>query len=299
MRRRLRDSLENAGYQVLETASAAGALAACRRESPAVAVLQAGLRSEDGRTALERVKADPQAFGIAVVLVQPRDVQLAEALAALRGGAADLIIEPLRPADVIARVRAAARTKELQDEFVAQTQRLEALLHEDPLTRLLNRRSVLTQLEGMISGARRHHRPISVAMIDIDHFKALNDRYGHAVGDHALTTVSRAMRRRLRGEDLLGRLGGEEFLAVLPDADAEAAAITAEKLRAGVAEQRVTLGEEDVEVTVSIGWATWSGESVEDLVRCADEALYDAKLNGRDAVRGAVELPAATLPRRR
>jgi diguanylate cyclase (GGDEF)-like protein len=295
----VRDPLENAGYQVLETSSAAGALAACRRESPEVAVLQAGLRSDDGRTVLERVKADPVAFGVAVVLVQPRDVRLAEAVAALHGGAADLIVEPLRSADVIARVRAAARTKELQDEFVAQTQRLESLLHEDPLTRLLNRRSVLTQLEGMISGARRHHRPISVAMIDIDRFKALNDRYGHHVGDRALTHVARAMRRRLRGEDLLGRLGGEEFLAVLPDADADAAAVAAEKLRAGVAEQRVTLGEEEIDVTVSIGWATWSGESAEDLVRRADEGLYDAKLHGRDAVRGAAEPPAATLPRRR
>jgi diguanylate cyclase (GGDEF)-like protein len=299
VRRRLRAPLEDAGHQVLEASSAAGALAACRRESPSVAVLQAGLRAEDGRTTLERIKADPEAFGVAVVLVQPRDVALAEAVAALRNGAADLIVEPLRPADVVARVRSAARTKELQDEFVAQTQRLETLLHEDPLTRLLNRRSVLTQLEGMISGSRRHHRPISVAMIDIDHFKALNDRYGHQTGDRALTTVSRTMRERLRGEDLLGRLGGEEFLAVLPDADVDAAAITAEKLRAGVAGVRVIAGEEELQVTVSVGWATWIGESAEDLVRRADEALYDAKLDGRDTVRGPSGAAAATLHRRR
>ena len=299
-RRRLRDTLEHAGHPVLETDSAAGAVAACRRESPAVAVVQATLCGEDGRTALERLKGDPDAFGVAVVIVAPRDVSLDAALASLRAGAADLIVEPLKPADVIARVRAAARTKELQDEFVAQTQRLEALLHEDPLTRLLNRRSVLTQLEGMISGARRHHRPISVAMIDVDHFKALNDRHGHQAGDRALTAVSRSMRERLRGEDLLGRLGGEEFLAVLPDADVHAASIAAEKLRAGVAEVRATAGEEELRVTVSVGWATWGGESAEDLVRRADEALYEAKLDGRDAVRGAgAATAAATLPRRR
>jgi two-component system cell cycle response regulator len=300
VRRRLREPLEHAGHQILETDSAAGAVAACRRESPAVAVIHAGLRAEDGRTALERLKADPEAFGVAVVLVQPRDVALDEAVAALRRGAADLIVEPLRPADLIARVRAAARTKELQDEFVAQTQRLETLLHEDPLTRLLNRRSVLTQLEGMISGARRHHRPISVAMIDVDYFKALNDRHGHQVGDRALTAVARSMRELLRGEDLLGRLGGEEFLAVLPDADVRAASVAAEKLRAGVAGIRLTAGEEEIGVTVSVGWATWGGESTEDLVRRADEALYDAKLDGRDTVRGSGEAAAAaTLPRRR
>jgi diguanylate cyclase (GGDEF)-like protein len=260
----------------------------------------AALRADDGRTVLECLKGDPDAFGVAVVLVQPRDVSVVTAAASLRGGAADLIVEPLKAADVIARVRAAARTKELQDEFVAQTQRLEALLHEDPLTRLLNRRSVLTQLEGMISGARRHHRPISVAMIDVDHFKSLNDRYGHQVGDRALTAVARTMRERLRGEDLLGRLGGEEFLAVLPDADVRAASVAAEKLRDGVAGIRLTAGEEEIRVTVSVGWATWGGESAEDLVRRADEALYDAKLDGRDTVRGSGETaPAATLPRRR
>jgi two-component system, cell cycle response regulator len=300
VRRRLREPLEKAGHQILETDTAAGALAACRRESPEVAVVQAGLRAEDGRSALERLKGDTEAFGVAVVLVQPRDVKLDEAVAALRGGAADLLVEPLRPADILARVRAAARTKELQDEFVAQTQRLESLLHEDPLTRLLNRRSVLTQLDGMISGARRHHRPISVAMIDVDHFKALNDRYGHQVGDRALTMVARTMRERLRGEDLLGRLGGEEFLAVLPDADLDAAAVAAEKLRAGVAGTRLTAGEEDVQVNVSVGWASWGGESAEDLIRRADEALYEAKLGGRDVVRGATTgRPAATLPGRR
>jgi diguanylate cyclase (GGDEF)-like protein len=299
VRRRLSEILEQAGHPVLETDSAAGAVAACRRESPAVAVVQAALRGEDGRTALERLKGDPDAFGVAVVIVQPRDVSLDTAVASLRGGAADLLVEPLRPADVIARVRAAARTKELQDEFVAQTQRLESMLHEDPLTRLLNRRSVLTQLEGMISGARRHQRPISVAMIDVDHFKALNDRHGHQAGDRALTAVARSMRERLRGEDLLGRLGGEEFLAVLPDADLHAASTTAEKLRAGVAAIGLTAGEEELRVTVSVGWATWGGESAEDLVRRADEALYHAKLDGRDAVRGAGEAAAATLPRRR
>jgi diguanylate cyclase (GGDEF)-like protein len=299
VRRRLRESLEQAGCHVLEADSAAGALTACRRERPAVALLQAGLRTEDGRTLLECFKGDSDAFATAVVLVQPRDVGLDDALAALQGGATDLLVEPLRGPDVVARVRAAARTKDLQDEFVAQTQRLESMLHEDPLTRLLNRRSVLTQLEGMISGARRHHRPISVAMIDVDHFKALNDRFGHQVGDRALTTVARSMRERLRAEDLLGRLGGEEFLAVLPDASAEAAAVAAEKLRAGVAAQRISTGEEHVPVTVSVGWADWQGETAEELVRRADAALYDAKLDGRNTVRGAAQGQTATLPGRR
>ena len=145
-----------------------------------------------------------------------------------------MLIEPVIPAEVIARVRAAARTKTLQEELVGQYRRLETMLHEDPLTGLFNRRYVLTRLAGLISGARRHGRPLSVAMIDIDHFKPSTTRYGHDAGDAALVAITIALRDRLRAEDELGRLGGEEFLALLPDAGDDAAAVVAESLRASV-----------------------------------------------------------------
>ena len=167
-----------------------------------------------------------------------------------------------------------------------QSARLEALLFADPLTGLSNRRFILTQLAGAVSAARRHERPLSIAMIDIDHFKAVNDEHGHAAGDRVLAAIAHAMRRHLRAEDQLGRLGGEEFLALLPDADADAAAAAAEKLRASV---------EAAGVTVSIGWAAWEGESADELLGRADDALYEAKARGRDCVVGA----PATLPRRR
>ena len=115
---------------------------------------------------------------------------------------------------------------------MGQYRRLETMLHEDPLTGLFNRRYVLTRLAGLISGARRHGRPLSVAMIDIDHFKRVNDAHGHEAGDAALVSTTIALRDRMRAEDELGRLGGEEFLALLPDAGAEAAGVVAESLRA-------------------------------------------------------------------
>ena len=119
----------------------------------------------------------------------------------------------------------------LQEELVVQSRRLEAMIFEDPLTGLANRRFILTQLGGHVSGARRHGRPLSIAMLDIDHFKAFNDRHGHAAGDHVLAEVDpHAAHAPARGGQL-GRLGGEEFLALLPDTDAAAAARTAEKLR--------------------------------------------------------------------
>src|SRR5918912_887605 len=119
--------------------------------------------------------------------------------------------------------------------MLQQTRLLESLIFEDSLTGLANRRYILTQLASLVSGARRHGRPLSAAIVDIDRFKPVNDEFGHAVGDKLLVAVATALRTHLRAEDHLGRLGGEEFLALLPDTDAPAAARVTEKLRCEVA----------------------------------------------------------------
>src|SRR5215210_9551712 len=265
---------------------------------PEVVLIEHRFARFNGRSLLDDLKADPDAYGTAVVVIAGDELPVEEAEDSLRRGAHDLLIEPVVPAELVSRVRAAARTKTLQEELVGQYRRLETMLHEDPLTGLFNRRYVLTRLAGLISGARRHGRPLSVAMIDIDHFKRLNDAYGHDAGDAALVATTLALRDRLRAEDELGRLGGEEFLALLPDASAEAAGVVAESLRASVESVRTRIDELELAVTVSIGWATWDGEEdADELVRRADQALYTAKRSGRNAVRGA-ENRAASLPRR-
>ena len=156
----------------------------------------------------------------------------------MRRGVQDYLVEPVADGEVLTRVEAAARTKELQQELVAQGARLEALLREDALTGLSNRRAILTQLGGMVSAARRHGHPLSIAVLDLDHFKRINDSHGHKTGDAVLVAAAHAMGTHLRAEDQLGRLGGEEFLVLLPDTDADAAHHVAEKLRAEVAGAR-------------------------------------------------------------
>src|ERR671914_48925 len=280
-RRRFQRVLADAGHEVTECADAVAAIDCCRRWRPDVAVVD----TQAGAGVLERIKGDAEAFRTAVVLVEPDQPPLEYAARALQQGAQDVLIERVGDAELLTRVQAAGRTKGLQEEIVAQAERLEALLFEDPLTGLANRRSILTQLTGMVSAARRHQRALTAAMIDIDHFKAVNDTQGHAAGDRVLAAVAHAMREHLRAEDQLGRLGGEEFLALLPDADARAAKVAAEKLRASVLETGVT---------ISVGWAAWDGESADELLGRADGALYTAKERGRDCVVGA----PATLPRR-
>ena len=297
-RRELRIPLERSGFHVEEASNAEEALSACRVGAPDVALIEHALAQIDGRSLLDELKADPDVYATAVVVIGDDALPVADAEDSMRRGALDLLIEPVIPAELVARVRAAARTKVLQEELVGQYRRLETMLHEDPLTGLFNRRYVLTRLAGMISGARRHGRPLSVAMIDIDHFKRVNDSHGHEAGDAALVSTTIALRDRMRAEDELGRLGGEEFLALLPDADARAAGIVAESLRSSVESARTRSDGLDLAVTVSVGWATWDGEEDADaLVKRADQALFAAKRAGRNAVRGA-ENVSASLPRR-
>jgi two-component system, cell cycle response regulator len=281
-RRRFQRVLAEAGHEVTECDCAGDALERCRDWRPDVAVVD----HEAGDGLLERIKRDADAFRTAVLLVEPAEPPVERAVEALARGVQDILVEPVRDAELLIRVHAAGRTKGLQEEIVAQAQRLEALLFEDPLTGLANRRFVLTQLGGMVSGARRHDRPLTIAVIDIDHFKAVNDSRGHAEGDRVLAAVAHALRDHLRAEDQLGRLGGEEFLALLPETDARAAHRAAEKMRASVAETGVT---------ISVGWATWDGETADELLSRADDALYAAKAHGRNCVKGA----PATLHRRR
>ena len=281
-RRRFQRVLADAGHEVTECDDAVAAIDCCRRWRPDVAVVDA----QAGAGVLERIKGDAEAFRTAVVLVEPDQPPLEYAARALQRGAQDILVEPVNDAELVIRVQAAGRTKGLQEEIVAQAERLEALLFEDPLTGLSNRRFILTQLAGMISGARRHHRDLTAVVIDVDHFKAVNDTHGHAKGDKVLAAVAHALRDHLRAEDQLGRLGGEEFLALLPETGFDTAGAAAEKLRASV---------EEVGVTVSIGWAAWDGEAPDVLLQRADDALYAAKARGRDCVVAA----PATLPRRR
>ena len=298
-RRTVIEVLEPLGHDVHGFSDAEEALAACSYWEPDVTLVDEELCSADGLTLLSAIKADVDAYRTAVIVIVDGDVGLRGAMEELRRGAHDVLRVPLEPGEVVARVHAAGRTKSLQEELLGQADRLEQLIFEDPLTGLFNRRAILVQLEAVLSGARRHGRPMSVVMLDIDHFKAFNDTHGHPVGDRVLVSVSQAMQERLRSEDFLGRLGGEEFLALLPDTDAEDCARVAEDLRECIEAIELSAETGQIHVTASVGWATWRGEGAEALVKRADRALYAAKGAGRNTVQGDSEaLPPATLRRR-
>jgi two-component system cell cycle response regulator len=271
--------LEGVGAIVSEAASHDEVLAVARGRVADVLLLDAALGC-----AIAEVKGDPDLFRIAVVLVGgPPDVRAT--VEALEHGAHDVLREDAPAAEVVARVRAARRAQEMQEQLLTREHDLEAMAYYDELTGVANRRFVLRQLHALLSRARRHDQSLSVVLLDADRFKSLNDRHGHGAGDDVLRGLADRLRTRVREEDVVARFGGEEFLVVLPDTGPDGAATAAEDLRAAVAAEPFPVGRFALPLTVSVGWATWRGESLERLVARADRGLYAAKEAGRDCVR--------------
>jgi diguanylate cyclase (GGDEF)-like protein len=195
-----------------------------------------------------------------------------------------LLVAAVVTADAL--IRCLQRTARLTHEM----NELGVLSRTDPLTGLPNRRHLEEHLAAQLSAARRHHQPLAVLFIDIDDFKHINDRLGYEVGDEVLRAVGARLRITVRAEDLVGRWGGEEFLAVLPAADLAAALSSAERLRAAIAGDAVAAGDHDTPVTISVGCAAEPDEPAE-LIRQASRALRQAKHGGKNRVVAAPPRP--------
>ncbi len=165
---------------------------------------------------------------------------------------------------------------------------LNTLASTDALTGLANRRSVLQHAQNELLRAERTKRPLSFLMFDIDYFKKVNDAHGHAAGDAVLRSIAEIARREFRRIDIVGRIGGEEFLVVLPESDLDNAVIAAERIRGAVAAQDFSADQHHIAITISVGIAVpdiaSGASSVEDVLKASDEALYAAKKAGRNRV---------------
>jgi two-component system cell cycle response regulator len=205
----------------------------------------------------------------------------------LDGGACDAIAKPFHPADLVARLKLHLKVKRLQDELILKNVELEHMSSVDVLTGLRTRRFVFDLLSVEFLRARRYGTALSVMMADLDHFKALNDEFGHPGGDAVLRGVSEHLIAALRRTDVAGRYGGEEVIVVMPQSDLEGAATLADRWRCGIeAASFVVPDGRNATVTVSIGVTSFdpSFETPEDLIAAADSALYQAKENGRNRV---------------
>jgi two-component system, cell cycle response regulator len=282
-RAELQRLLGERGYRVAAAADGEQALAAVGREVPDVVLLDHELPGLDGMAVLDRLRADDELAAVPVImLTQIADPDLL--VEALRRGAHDYLRKPFDPAELDARVIAALRVKRLHDALLEANQRLAEQALTDELTGLANRRHGGHQLAREIAIGVRQGRELALVRVDVDHFKSINDTHGHQAGDEVLAEVARRLTGAVRGGDELARWGGDEFVAILPGTDKPGAQRAAERLRAAIAAAPVQAAGTSLPVTISVGWAHWAGDTPDDLLARADQALYAAKDAGRNTV---------------
>ena len=250
-------------------------------------VISLNLKQIDGLRLCSHLRSLDRTRGLPIlVIVDPEDnVRL---MRALDLGVNDYLVRPIDRNEMQARVRTQIRRKRFSDRLRDSVQSTMEMAVTDGLTGLHNRRYLERHLATLVQQATAREKPLSVLVLDIDHFKTVNDTYGHAAGDEVLREFSRRVRKAVRGIDLACRLGGEEFVVAMPDTDAALAMLVGERLRQKIAGEAFATGEADISinVTVSIGICSLTSpdDTADALVKRADAALYLAKREGRNRV---------------
>jgi diguanylate cyclase (GGDEF)-like protein len=283
--------LDRRGYQVTTAISAEEARAELEIAVPDLILLDVFMPKVSGFEFLRELRNSPKTATVPVILISA----LADTKHIVEGlelGANDYVTKPIVMPILTARMEALLRSSELVRRLEVQTELLSKLAAFDDLTGVYNRRSMFHHLEAELSRCRRYGRSISVLMVDIDHFKRVNDEHGHLIGDQALRFVSTTLQNELRSMDFLCRYGGEEFCAILPETNRPGAARAGERLRSAI--ERIGFKHERIRLplTVSVGASSWTaneGTEIPDLLQRADGALLEAKRSGRNKVQLASE----------
>lgn len=298
MRALLEKMLLAAGHHVVIASNGLEALSLIEKERPQLIVTDWLMPQMDGIALCRELRSKPENRSIYVIIVTMQE-SADKLVEAFEAGADDYLNKPITPKIFFARLRAAQRVVQLQEELAFDREQLmrfsaelsaanERLLGQalsDALTGLPNRRFAMERLEQEWTLAKRGDRTLSCLMVDVDHFKSVNDRFGHQVGDDALKLVADTLRRAARTQDVVCRYGGEEFLVICPDTDAQAAVQCAERLRTNVATQGLRLqegGEHKMTVSIGVAEKNEAISTLEALLIRADDNLYAAKEAGRN-----------------
>jgi diguanylate cyclase (GGDEF)-like protein len=261
-------------------------------DAPDIAVLDWMMPELDGVEVCRRMRALELSSPPYLLLLTSRS-EKQDIATGLESGASDYVQKPFDHDELRARLLVGRRFAELNRKLLETQSELRRQALTDPLTHIMNRRAILGRLAEEMARAPRQGLPLSIGVLDIDHFKSINDRFGHAGGDAVLQTVVERSLRALRPYDAIGRIGGEEFLLVMPGVGSRDTEIVLERLRRSVGDSPMTAQGQEVVVTVSIGGAVNEGESMDELLNLADDALYRAKDEGRNRVVMATKPVAA------
>jgi two-component system, cell cycle response regulator len=283
-RRLLQATLSRLGHDVVSVANGIDAQEALlRADGPRLAILDWMMPGADGLSVCRAVRrrVGPYAY---IILLTARD-RREDMVEALNAEVDDFLTKPFDPSELQARIRSAERLLQMQETLLRTQEALRYQATHDHLTGLWNRATILEQCRTELTRATDAGTPIAIVLADLDHFKAINDTHGHAVGDAILRQTARRMTSALRKDDSIGRYGGEEFLIVLPGCDGDLAMPIAERVRASIAALEPD-GEVRLPVSISLGVASTrtAREPVEALIQIADDALYRAKAAGRNRI---------------
>ena len=286
--------LSREGHRVTVAQDGREAIRRVRTDAPDLVLLDLVLPDMDGLEVLRIVKARPDDQFTPVILLSAKS-DLDSRVTGLRIGADDFLAKPFAEAEVVARVGAMLRIKSLQDQLRAAKSQLEKLSVTDGLTGLFNHRHFQERLHEEFRRAQRYSDPVSLMMLDLDHFKSVNDEFGHPFGDVVLKGTADLLRHSVRDPDICARYGGEEFAVILPKTHLAGALSVAERIWRELGLQRYPLEAVDpatgkprhLTVTASLGIAFFPSKDIataELLVKHADEALYRAKREGRNTI---------------
>ena len=276
----LKSRLSKWGHEVITCENGDEALEYLSREDPPkLAVLDWMMPGISGVDICRRVRSIHDHPYTYLILLTSKD-ETADIVEGLDSGADDYIVKPFNPNELKVRVRAGVRLARLQEQLRSALELSEYRASHDPLTGLLNRGAILNTLRKELERAKRDNSTVSVIIADIDHFKTINDRYGHPAGDAVLIETARRLDSAVRPYDSVGRYGGEEFLIVVPECTVVAAAQVAERIREAFSNEPIHTSENVVVVTLSSGVAEanpMGPKGQDEVIRFADAALYRAK----------------------
>ena len=292
----IQKALESWGYDVIIASDGNEALNILWSSNPpALAILDWMMPGMDGVEICRCVRERRQDPYIYIILITAKS-RKRDVVTGLEAQADDYLAKPFDLQELRARLQSGQRIVNLQSALASKHRELSYQATHDPLTGIWNRSAILDILGREVLYAKRNKKPLSLALVDIDNFKLVNDTYGHAAGDTVLIEVVRRMQSALRHYDAVGRYGGEEFIVVMPGVSRKRALKIAERLRIRVAENPYSVMKKRIAVTLSVGVAS-EGRlgTAKSLLQFADKALYRAKASGRNRVESAWSRP--TNPR--
>jgi two-component system cell cycle response regulator len=286
--------LFHAGYEVIVASDGTQAMAVLQGDDPPpIAILDWMMPGMDGVEICRQLKQRVDQPPVYTIITTAKD-NADDATEAMNAGADDFLRKPINLADLEARVRAGRRIVDLRGDLVAAHAAHRRDTRHDALTKVLNRQAIEEVLLLERSRSLRQGVPFAVLFVDLDHFKGVNDVYGHAAGDAVLVAATIRMKAILRTYDYLGRYGGEEFVVALPGCDTAKAMAVAERLRIAIGAGPVPVGDKLIPVAASIGVAATDRLGpleIPFLLGAADLALYGAKRGGRNRVEAATTVP--------